>query len=294
MFFRKRKKETVEISRNEQLKREFLEYYKNTEDEEIQAMVGHIRETGSFQMINNTLFNNYYGEVKVNKDEIGKYVIDDEIKVYFPDTWDDEHISSQYLALKKEQDPLSPHCYLDKIDKKNILNAKNKYKRVEVLELGAMEGMFSLGLVEIADKIHLFEVDEKWSNALEKSFLPWKQKVIINNKFVDAVSNKENNVISIDDYIRPESGVFYIVKMDIEGKETDVLKGMCEFIEKSENFMAFICCYHRENDEKIIREMLKKYQLRASKGYFCFYADKNYREPYVRRCMIKALKKSME
>lgn len=82
-----------------------------------------------------------------------------------------------------------------------------------------------------------------------------------------------------------------IVKMDIEGYEMRALEGMKSTLSAAKNVMAFICAYHKQNDEKEIREYFKRgYDIKHTDGYFCFYEDPEYDAPYIRRCVMKIRK----
>jgi hypothetical protein len=54
-----------------------------------------------------------------------------------------------------------------------------------------------------------------------------------------------------------------------------------------------ICTYHKEEDEKELNEHLIKYGFETSHsdGYMLLYKNKNIRVPYLRRSLIRAIKR---
>jgi len=282
----------AERHRKEKWKRKFLSYHKDTDDAEIQEMVAYIQKTGQFNMIN--------CELQIDYTELGTplfycsekkklYLIEGGHRLYFSAKQDKSHAMSLYRSLKQEQDVNSPHRYIDDIDMERIKAAKNAGKRVVIYELGAMEGMFSLNLIEYADEVHIFECDREWEEALKCTFEPWIDKVRIVNQYVSDHSDETH--ICIDDYCeRNLSDTLLIVKMDIEGNERLALNGMKHTLERADDFLCFVCAYHRQDDEKVIREFFEGYKIRNTKGYFCFHSADDYDVPYVRRCLLKISK----
>lgn len=279
----------IERQRKEKWKRRFLHYHKKTKDIEIREMVDHIKRNRSFNMINCELKMDYL-RLKVDcfycLEKNRFYLIENSKKLYFSKILSKEQVISLYRNLKMEQDEKSPHRYIDEIDIEVIRKAKSEGKRIVIYELGAMEGMFSLNLVDVADEIHIFECDKEWEEALKCTFEPWSDKVKIVNKYVSDHSDKMN--ICIDDYCKEEmSNTLLIVKMDIEGNERYALKGMKHTLDMVEAFLCFVCVYHKKDDEQIVRKYFQECKIRNTPGYFCFHVADDYDVPFVRRCLLK-------
>ncbi len=65
-------------------------------------------------------------------------------------------------------------------------------------DIGAAEGNFSLSVIDKVQHVYLFETDNDWIEALEKTFEPWKEKVSIIHKFV---GNKDTDTcITLDSF----------------------------------------------------------------------------------------------
>ena len=130
--------------KQDKLKRDFLRYYKHTEDPEIFEMVQYIKQTGRFEMMNCPLSRNYdytCFPVDVMEDNATglKYVRDENgKKIFFPRSKTKEDIAELYRAIKKEQDMSSPHCYLNREDILQIRKAHEEGKYIRIFELGAV------------------------------------------------------------------------------------------------------------------------------------------------------------
>lgn len=286
---------TEEIRQIVRWKEKFLEYYKETSDPEIREMVDCIKKRDRFYMMNCQLQYDYW---KLNfpcfwdQESQMHYFVEDGKRLYFAPDIDEPAADHLIRCLKQEQDVNSPHRYLDNDDFGFIKKAKDNGKKIVVCEMGAMEGMFSLHLVELADRMYLFESNAMWVHALKNTFCPWRDKVNIINKFVS--DRTDDNNICLDDFIANMASIndhlgniLLIIKMDIEGHERYALEGMKHTLEKSEQFLMFVCTYHRHDDERIFRNYFNGCNIRNTKGYFCFYVAPDYAEPYVRRCLLK-------
>jgi precorrin-6B methylase 2 len=224
-----------------------------------------------------------YRNVKVFTDEKSglKYVIMDGERLYFKRKWSEELIKGCYSFLQMEQDIDSPHRYLT--DEFFVRNND------VVADIGAAEGTFALSVVKQARKIYLFESDTEWVEPLEATFAPWKEKVEIINKFVSDNNNEEN--ITLDSYF-DKKGTVDFFKIDVEGGETDLLKGCAEMLSSNNSLALAICTYHKPDDEIVFTEMLKNrgFGLSHSKGYMIFIKDNKLQPPYLRRGLIRAEK----
>jgi predicted RNA methylase len=180
-----------------------------------------------------------------------------------------------------EQDIESPHRYItnDFFVKDNDV----------VADIGAAEGTFALSAVKRAGKIYLFESDMEWVEPLEATFAPWKEKVEIINKFVSDKNDEQN--ITLDYFFENKVGINFL-KVDVEGAETDLLKGCEKVLSVNKSLKLAICTYHKQNDESTISKSLKNlgFEVSYSKGYMIYMKDKELRPPYFRRGLIRALK----
>lgn len=288
------RKSTKEEKAEQRLKKEFLSYYRNTDNQEIKSMVEYIKKTNKFGMMNCELSKNYSDlNVKVNFSAEKKlpYVIDDGKKLFFPQNRSEERVKDNYIALLKEQDEKSPHRYLvtEDIDMVKKMHERGDY--IRLFEFGAAEAMFSLKLVEYVDELYLFECNEEWMEALNETFKPWKDKVVIVNKYVGNYNDESH--ITLDSFmneIEIKENCYNIVKMDIEGAEIAALEGMKKFMSREQAFNLYVCTYHRQDDENKVKKICKEYDISTNKGYFCFFADPEYSAPFVRRCLVKVKK----
>ncbi|MCR5152747.1 MAG: hypothetical protein K6A98_06305 [Prevotella sp.] len=151
-------------------------------------------------------------------------------------------------ALTLEQDHRSPHRYFDQID---------EFKGKTLLDIGAAEGILSLMAIEHVAHVFLFECEECWIEALQKTFEPWKEKVTIIPKYVSDINDGNN--IRIDTFFNNKPHPNLFIKMDIEGMERKALAGAVRLFEEPGNVSFSICTYHEHDDYKVILTFLNKY-----------------------------------
>jgi hypothetical protein len=197
--------------------------------------------------------------------------------MYFPKEWEDERIQKYYNTLSLEQDTNSAHLYESDMVHVNTGDV--------VVDIGASEGFFALSVIEKAKKIFLFECDEIWNNAQKMTFGPYKDKVIIVNKYVSGHTSDNN--ITLDHFFDGQKVNF--VKADIEGAELEALKGGHNLFNTNENIKVAFCVYHNENDAKDIRKILQKnnFNIEFSKGYIIPIWEKRF---VLRKGVIRGFK----
>lgn len=206
------------------------------------------------------------------------YVIHNDKKLYFPDTFKIDQVLDLYKCLMVEQDFRSPHRYL-----------KGDYKQLEgrvLLDVGAAEGIFTLDSIEFVKHAYLFEYESNWLNALNATFAPWREKVTIVPKYV---TNKDSDTeTKIDSYRHYWSDSNLFIKMDIEGAELTALHGAYEVLTGDTDIMMSVCTYHRPQDAEDISSFLSSLN-------YCFYFTEGYMfyDKHLNMGVLRASKQSM-
>ncbi|MEI6217582.1 MAG: FkbM family methyltransferase, partial [bacterium] len=206
---------------------------------------------------------------------------DTERKRLFKRRWSKRRIRHSFNELMKEQDPQSPHRYLSdhfRIEDGDVL-----------VDVGVAEGNFALGAVEKVSRLILFEADKEWIEALKATFEPWKNKVVIVNKFVSDVTNATHT--TLDDYLVPGERISFL-KIDVDGAESRLLDGCKRVLAEQRPLKLAVCTYHRQNDEQEFEALLSRngFEISHSDGFMLFYHDKKIDAPYFRRGLIRAVK----
>lgn len=154
-----------------------------------------------------------------------------------------------------------------------------------LLDIGAAEGWFGIRHLEKCKKVYFFEYDERWLQYLRKTCVPYGDKVEIVKGYV---GNKEKD-IRLDDFFRNREKPTHI-KMDVEGAEGAILRGMTQLLENDEPLTIFLCTYHRQEDWDRYYELLhERFDIASSKGYYWDIQDPA--PPFFRRGIMKAVKK---
>jgi hypothetical protein len=260
----------------------FLGLNRNEQDPEIVEIIDYFSKY-RFSVYPYDFTRKYHADdIEVFYDASSKmfFVLHNEKKLYFPSNFNAETVRNYYNSLCIEQDEESPHRYEteDFIVKDGDI----------IADIGSAEGIWVLDNVEKAKKIYLFERDNDWIKALQKTFEPWKEKLVIVNKYVS--NTTENGNISLDEFFKEETVNF--IKADIEGAELKLLEGSKSLFSKAKNLKILLCAYHRQNDAKILKEILENngFTTEYSKRYMIFMTDENLEEPYIRRGLIRAKK----
>lgn len=207
-------------------------------------------------------------------------------KIYLSSKYKKENDVKTYLcSICKEQDAGSPHCYnIDKLD----------FNNTDIfIDGGAAEGFFALQVIDMVKHVYLVECDKEWVDALRKTFEPYKNKVTIIEKWMD--ESDTENTVSVDELVLQNENINkIIVKMDIEGKETDAIKGMKKLIKSNIDMTYIICTYHKSKDAEIINDYFKKNEFETlfTNGYM-FFPYGEMVEPELRRGVLTARKRKM-
>ncbi len=176
----------------------------------------------------------------------------------------------------------TPHRYVD-VEKDGIDVPKDSI----LLDIGAAEGYFGIKYLDRCKKVYFFECDDKWIKYLEKSTAEYRDKVeIIKGK----VGENEKNDIVLDDFFKDKEKPT-VIKMDIEGAEGAVLRGMKKIIEDDRlPLTMFICTYHRQDDWDRYYDILKgNFDISSSNGYYWNMQDP--KPPFFRKGMMRAKRK---
>lgn len=260
----------------EKKRKEILSFYSHNppKDEETKAALNYLRKHQ---------LSNFYGdfqeqycadEIEVYLDnETGlKYVIEENKRLYFKKSQNKRTIQLIYNQLRIEQDPDSPHCYTDEqffVTKETIL-----------ADVGCAEGYFSFQHIESLKEVYLFESDPEWIEALEATFRPWSNKVEIVRKFV---SNKtDDNEVNLNAFYGDTDETPNFYKIDVEGAEASVLKGMKGLLRKAPLQIA-LCTYHNGEDlEKFTSFFTKNgFSVYPNPGLMIFMNDMQNMHPHT-------------
>ncbi len=268
------------------LRTSILNYYcshPETHSKEIQEVLEYLKSNpiAVFPYDFQKKYNEGTIEVMDDKDKGLRYVMLDGKKLYFKRRWSKKRIRHSFNELTKEQDPQSPHRYL---------NDKFKVEEGEVLvDIGVAEGNFALGAVEKASRLVLFETDVEWIEALNATFEPWKDKVLIANKFVSDTTDSSST--KLDDFIGRDEKITFL-KIDVDGAESRLLNGCKRILAEQKPLKVAICTYHKQQDEEEFNSLLIRngFETSHSDGFILFYYDKKLRAPYLRRGLIRATK----
>jgi len=272
-----------EAKKNASLKREIIKYLKSNVIEDDKKEVYKFLKRNPFSIFPYNFIKKYkHNSILVyTDDDCGmKYVLHEGKRLYFRSELNEDEIKWYYNSLQLEQDINSPHRY-------EYGNFKVENNDI-VVDVGTAEGNFALSVIERARKIYLFEADKSWFPALEKTFAPWKDKVVIINKY--ALDSNSDTTVCLDDYFKGIDINF--IKIDVEGAEIKVLNGGKKILSAQKKIKIAVCTYHRQNDAEEINKMLKDegFVTEFSKGYMLFNLDKDFASPYLRRGLIRAIK----
>jgi hypothetical protein len=227
-----------------------------------------------------------YKNMKVNVLYYDKfpYVLENDFKIYFNPDWSIRKIANYYKEISLEQNINSPHCYYNK---------GINYSQYDIaIDIGAAEGNFTTYVVEKINNIYLFENDEVWFDCLKRTFQQYEKKVEIVRKYVGDYDDDFNVKL---DSMSKFYGKNILVKIDVEGNELNVLKGMVKILSQNKLITLLICTYHKQNDEIILSTFLSNlgYSNTFSSGYMCYFYDKNLKKPYLRKALMFSTKKEI-
>lgn len=266
-------------------KAKILEKYKDSDNAGINNICKYLR-ANELDVFCGQISNNYPLDIfEVHKDSDNGllYSFWQGKKIYLSSVYKNPNDAKAYLCtLCKEQDVNSPHCYnIDKLD---------FYNTDIFIDGGAAEGFLALQVIDMVKHVYLVECDKEWVEALKLTFEPYKDKVTIIEKWLDEADSE--NTVSIDTLVLNNKNMDkIIVKMDIEGKETDVIKGMEKLIDSDIDMTCIICTYHKSGDEDIIHDFFEQrgFDITFANGYM-FFPYGEIIEPELRKAVLTARK----
>lgn len=182
-----------------------------------------------------------------------------EKRLYFKRDIPVEKVKGMVKELLMEQDYRSPHRYFDHI---------SEFKGKTLLDVGAAEGILSLMAIDYVEHAYLFECEECWIEALQKTFEPWKEKVTIVPKYVG--DHDDDSTVRLDTFFQGRQHRNLFLKMDIEGMERKALAGAEKMFSERGNVAFSICTYHERDDYRVISSFLNRYgcQYQNDTGYW--------------------------
>jgi len=269
-----------------QLRKEIISYYNQlpatAANPEMKNILSFIKKNGVATFPYKFIFNYKEEDIKVYTDDSTglPYVLVNNKKLFFKRSWDHPTVRKNFNFLSIEQDQSSPHLYLTE--------SFNIKLNDTVVDIGAAEGNFSLGIVEKVKALYIFETDADWIEALQATFAPWKDKVTIVNLYVSDKVDAKN--ITVDAFFVAKPQINFI-KIDAEGAERQILTGSEKILDQNADLKIALCTYHKQNDEIELAQILKQsnFNISYSAGYMLFLEDK-LTAPFFRKVLIRAHK----
>lgn len=222
-----------------------------------------------------------------DKERAMHYVLYHGKRVYYPRRYREYDIFALHNSILLEQDPRSPHLYIDP--------SIDRYKNGIVVELGAAEASFSLDMVESAKEVYIFECGEEWIEPLNATFAPYKNVHIIRKLVSD---RDEGDYCTLDTALGDKAKDITVLKGDVEGWEIAALHGAGNILRQSKHLMLLICAYHKHNDEADIRQILgDDFKVEPRPGYILPFWDEGEHYgggllyPFFRHGVLKCTKR---
>ena len=170
-----------------------------------------------------------------------------------------------------EQDVRHPHHYADSVE---------EFRGKTLLDIGSAEGFTAPDTIEVTRFVYLFEYEDKWIEALQATFEPWKEKTMIVKKYISDHDDDVN--AALDNFLKDKSRKDIFLKMDIEGAECMALQGCMELFAKADHLDFAICTYHKETDVVQIPAFLDRFNCSYSftDGYM-------FVKHSLRKCLVR-------
>lgn len=219
--------------------------------------------------------------VYYNKEKDLPYIIHQDKYLFFPKNYSTDLIQLIYCQFLSEMDKSSPHVY--------CINPDELNDRI-LFDCGVAEGLFPLTHIDKFKKIYLFECDSQWIEALNATFEPYKEKVIIVQKYVSNTDSIKTTTLDFyKDEIRDKT---LFIKMDIEGYEEKAIEGAKNILSNNPDTICAICTYHTPQAESNITKMMASldYKPQYNKGFMIFHYEDIFSSPFLRRGAIRFYK----
>lgn len=193
----------------------------------------------------------------------------------------ESHAASYWSSILDQEAPRSPHVYIDENDE-----SFGFPDQAILADIGGAEGFFTAKYIHKIFKAYIFESDPRWLAMLKKTFAGYEDKVEI----IEGMVGDRPGEVLLDEFFtnRPKPT---FVKMDVEGSEERVLRGMRGILQNDSLPMQLaVCLYHRQEDETFFTAMLKDhFSISYSNGYYWHMPDP--RPPFFRRGVLRALRR---
>jgi glycosyltransferase involved in cell wall biosynthesis len=261
------------------------EKYKDSADEAIKIWQPDFRKGSavySYPHRLNDMYKDFKADIQYDSECDMMYVLHQGKRMYFPRECSERMVYTMYRFCCLEQDVTSPHCYLNRdfdVD-----------EGATVVDAGVAEGNFALEIIDRVKKIYLVECDSRWLPALERTFAPYRDKVVLVPKMLG--NQNDDGYISMDAMTQGEKIDF--IKMDVEGAEADALLGAKETLQRNPAMKCVVATYHAHGMGEQVKQILTEqgFAVSESAGYI-FY--KNYNKPVweseLRHALVRAEKK---
>lgn len=280
----------IESMKKELLYLRIMYYLNHNSFEEYKDETAYLNRLGVLTVFPYARTNKKLNTIDVNFDRVQRmpFVLHKGNKLFFPSHFSLDRAKNTYLNYIIKENILKG-AYIEKSPHQYTTESFFVKKGDIVLDIGAAEGLFLLDNIEKVKKGYIFESEKSWINALKATFEPFKDKVIIINKF--ASNSNSSNSITIDSSLENEPGNVFI-KMDVEGCESSVLKGAKNVLNRKDDIRVACCTYHKHNDADLLESFFKNinYQTEFSDGYMLFFYDKELKAPYFRKGLIRVNK----
>lgn len=244
----------------ELLVKHMLRKYGSSKDAGHQIWMESIRTSRRVRSYPQQLYEKYRDfapDMRYDNEKDMLYVMHYGKRLYYPSDYTPEMVYGEYSFCCMEQDEDSPHRYLDS---RFWVEAG-----AVVIDAGTAEGNFALEIIGQVKKLYLVECDSKWIPALEMTFAPWRDKVVIINKMLgDRVDETHT---TIDDIAAGER--IDIIKMDVEGAEARALVGAEKTLQANPDIRCVIATYHAKGmEEKVIQYLhTEGFRTETTEGY---------------------------
>ena len=271
------------VQRRKGLRERIMRDYSTSTDPEIREIISFVERHREIELPVGMVppyewVNEYRPEnIRLDKDESTGmlFATIDGRRIFFPRQLGEADVRRAVSTGLMEQDRRSPHRY--------VCNGFNVDEGDIGVFIGASDGLFCASLIDRLSKAYLFEPDPLWHESLRATFFPWRDKVEV---MALAVSGRVcDGQTTLDEFFKERPLPNYI-QADIEGSESDLLKGAQKVLCGSSKLRLSICTYHKRLDFPRFSGRLSDlgYEIAHSPGFYFL----GVRRPYLRRGVLYA------